>query len=82
MSNNKTYGIELARQQFFKDLQEDRDFIIFRERATITYGHHPSYGVLVAGTNTYVLNNLGPRSEALVNQFFKQFKYINDVRTV
>jgi len=79
MSNNKTYGIELARQQFFKDLQEDPDFIVFKKRAMGKF--HFSYGVVVAGTNYFVLNKVGPRSEALVVQFLKQFKQFNHVRT-
>lgn len=83
MSNNKTHGIELARQQFFKDLQDDTDFIKYKERARARCNRYsPSYGVLVAGTNHYILNKIGSRSETLIAQFLRQFKYINHVRTI
>jgi hypothetical protein len=75
MSNHKTNGLQLAKQQFFEDLKNDPDFIEHKQNAcrnqkSIGF----SYGTMVAGVNVYVLNIITPSSETLISQFLKHLK--------
>ena len=72
MPNCKTNGLMLAKQVFFEDLKNDKDFIEYKERTKLEQGY--SYGTLIAGANHYVLNLVGPSSQTIISQFLKSLK--------
>lgn len=74
MPNGKTNGLMLAKKQFLEDLKTDVDFLEHKERAYYDKSYGFSYGTMVAGVNTYVLNIITPSSETLISQYLKSFK--------
>lgn len=70
--NYKNKGLTLAKQQFFEDLKQDKDFIEHKEHSKLDHGY--TYGTLIAGANHYLLNLVGPSSETLISQFLKHLK--------
>ena len=60
----------LAKQQFFLDLKNDEDFIKYRQNAYKSK-EHTHYGVVIAGTTTFVLSGK-PTSERLISIYCKE----------
>jgi len=66
-------NLTLAKEQFFKDLKEDQDFIQFKKRCKQADG--TTYGVVVTGVKAYTINLRELSSRALISRF-KRYSFI------
>jgi hypothetical protein len=68
--NHKTLLIKEAKAVFLKELQEDVDFLAYKKNCIID--HWSSYGVVIAGKGTFILNKVAPSSETIIANYLKE----------
>ena len=69
--NKKTNGIISAKQQFLQDLQNDTDFLIYKQKG-YNEKERRNYGTINATQTRYELNLVGLATESLISQYKKQ----------
>ena len=72
MSNHKHEKINQAKKQFTQDVQQDKDYIEYKERCLI--GSSTPYGAVLVSRNRFLLDQLGPSCQTLIKEYLKQFK--------
>ena len=75
MPNHYNYGLKEAKREFFKDLQKDKDFEIFKQNSKQEDGF--SYGTVIVGFSDprgYILNVYGPTSRKIISSFLNSLK--------
>lgn len=65
MSISKPHNLKLAKEQFYKDIQEDKDFLEFKEKAM---KYH--YGAVITSQH-FLIELLIPTAQSIICQFVK-----------